>query len=137
MASLRQGLPTAEGAELLVAAPEPLGRGERGGLPQALPQRRVEQPRRLVVVVLSAARRLRDDEVNDARFVEFRRGQAQELGGARRLRAVLEENRGAALGRDDGVDGVSPRPTRPFGNCQRAGSPTEIKATSVLLPRRL
>src|SRR5829696_1561505 len=77
LASLRQGVPAPERAELLVAAREPLGRGERGGLPQALPQRRVEQACGLVVVVLRAARGLRDDQVDDAGAVRRRNSAAR------------------------------------------------------------
>src|SRR5689334_15572790 len=65
-----------------------------------------EQLRGPVAVAVGAARRLGHDQVDDAEGEAGLRRGAQRGGGPLGLAGVLPQDRGAALGRDDRVDGV-------------------------------
>src|SRR5438105_10819346 len=82
---------------------------------------RVQQTSRLVVLCVRARGWLRHYLINDAESHEVGRGQSKVLGGQRRLRGVLPENRGAAFGRDDRVGRVlQHQHTVGHADCERA-----------------
>ena len=79
---------------------------ERVDLGQRGLERVREQRGGLVVVRVGAAGRLGDDPVDDAELEAVPRVRLERGGRLLRLAGVAPEDRGAALGRDDGVDGV-------------------------------
>src|SRR5579884_44170 len=102
---LRSGV-DAHAAELRpAAAPELLARRVLDLL-ERLDEPGAQQPGRLVVVVLRAARRLGDDGVDDTELEAMERVRLERRGRLLRLRGVAPEDRGAALRSDHGVDGV-------------------------------
>ena len=100
------GAEATDAAELLVASLEAFGLGHGYQPLQRRPQRLVEVRGREVVVVVRATGRLGDDAVDDLAGHQVGRRHLEGVGRLDLLGGVAPEDRRAALGRDDAVDGV-------------------------------
>src|SRR5688572_14423884 len=96
----------AHGTELLAPQAPQLVLGNVVQLVQLVRHGSLEQPRRLVVILVRAPLRLRDDPVDDAQFEAVGSVGLEGSGRLPRLASIAPEDGGAAFGRDDRVDCV-------------------------------